>query len=152
MHPRCRNGRTTFTRRNWPSKRNATTVSRYFSFPPVRGVGRGGQPSRFVDAKPIYVSTSRSIHSRLARSSQRALPSPPGSLRINGVQPRSPIVPSSRPSRRPSLRLVGESLSRRITFPILHRTPMVFPGLSLSHRTCQNRRRDRYDRYDRYSL
>lgn len=29
-HPRCRNGRITFIRRNWPSKRSAMTVSGYF--------------------------------------------------------------------------------------------------------------------------
>lgn len=67
--PRCRNGRTTFTRRNWRSKRNATTVSRYLSFRRRRrrrgrrgreGWSEGGhRPSRFVDAKPIYVPPSR---------------------------------------------------------------------------------------------
>lgn len=54
--PRCRNGRTTFTRRNWPSKRNATTVSRDISlFPAGRGAGGGrdlaGSANRETDLR-----------------------------------------------------------------------------------------------------
>lgn len=59
VHPRCRNGRTTFTRRNWPSKRNATTVSRYFSGrdgTPRHGRSSGDLQSRYPFSLPVVDS------------------------------------------------------------------------------------------------
>lgn len=73
-HPRCRNGRTTFTRRNWPSKRSAMTVSGYFAEGPedgprpavprcvrayVRACVRGPQGARVRDSRVLRVNGLR---------------------------------------------------------------------------------------------
>lgn len=95
-HPRCRNGRTTFTRRNWPSKQNATTVSRYFPFSLVRGreMDRGDNlagsstRNRETDLHP-----ARSIRVSRVASTGSSLFFPPFPLRSHQ---RDPGRPSSR--------------------------------------------------------
>lgn len=131
--PRCRNGRTTFTRRNWPSKRNATTVSRYSSFRRYGGggpraggrgtEGEGGNLAGSSDAEqPIYVPFA----SRALRVNGPSFPPPRLRSRVTrqrGASPRSGL-PSSRRSPRPRDSPGKRPLSRRAIFAnTLRRNP-----------------------------
>jgi len=101
--PRCRNGRTTFTRRNWRSKRNATTVSRYFPF-------RRGDRGQGDD----LAGRVRETDPRIARSIRVSR------VRVNGFSSPSPASAWPRffsASRRRGRLDVVARATRRTTLP-----------------------------------